>query len=73
MTQEELIQSVSRLASGFTEEFAEWIQGSEKMEELLMDLAAEFVEKNIPVVSEDAQIDVAAELVTSVAVVDIRR
>ena len=61
-------ESVRRLAAGFTDEFAEFCAGHEKMHELMMDLAGEFVEQEIPVVHDDAQIDVASELLLSVTV-----
>ena len=41
------------------------------MHELFMDLASEFVETNIPIVKEDDQIDVAAELLMSVTVTKV--
>jgi hypothetical protein len=36
-----------------------------------MDLASEFVEANVPVVSEDSQIDLAAELIMSITVTKV--
>tara|TARA_R110002049_G_scaffold97626_1_gene237814 strand:+ start:796 stop:1005 length:210 start_codon:yes stop_codon:yes gene_type:complete len=64
-------EAVRRLADGFSEEFAEWCAGHEKMHEMMMDLASEFVEENIPVVSEDSQIDLAAELIMSITVTKV--
>ena len=61
-------EAVRLLASGFADEFAEFCAGDERVQELLMDLAAVFVTENIPVVSEDSQHDVAMELIMSVAI-----
>ena len=61
-------EAVRRLADGFSPEFAEFCAGDERMHELMMDLASEFVEQNIPIVDEEAVIDVASELLMSVTV-----
>ena len=63
--------SIRLLASGFADEFAEFVAGEERVHELMMDLASEFVDKEIPVVTEEAQIDVAAELLMSVTVTKV--
>ena len=60
--------AIRLLAAGFTEEFVEFCAGDERMHELMMDLAGEFVVSNIPVVSDDAQVDVACELIMNVTV-----
>ena len=60
--------AIRLLAAGFTEEYVEFCAGDERMHELMMDLAAEFVEKNIPIVDEEASYDVAAELIMNVTV-----
>ena len=64
-------EAIRLLAQGFSSQFAEEIAGDERMHELMMDLAAEFVEKNIPIVNEDHQIDVAAELLMNVTVREV--
>ena len=64
-------EAIRRLADGFSSEFAEFCAGDERVHELMMDLASEFVEENIPVVSEDSQIDVAAELIMSITVTKV--
>jgi len=61
-------EAVRRLATGFSDEFAEFCAGDERVHELLMDLAAVFVTENIPVVSEDSQHDVAMELIMNVTI-----
>ena len=64
-------EAIRRLASGFSAEFAEFCAGHEMMHDLMMDLATEFVETNIPIVAEDDQIDVASELLMSVTVTKV--
>ena len=64
-------EAVRRLADGFSEEFAEFCAADERLHELCMELASEFVEENIPVVSEDSQIDLAAELIMSITVTKV--
>ena len=64
-------EAIRRLADGFSSEFAEFCAGDERVHELMMDLASEFVEENIPVVSEDSQIDLAAELIMSITVTKV--
>ena len=59
-------EAIRRLATGFADEFSEFCTADERLQELLMDLAAVFVTENIPVVSEDSQHDVAMELIMSV-------
>ena len=64
-------EAIHRLGKGFAHEFAEFLLCHEKVEELFMDLAAEFVDENIPVVAEDAKIDVASELITSINIIKV--
>ena len=64
-------EAIRRLSDGFSSEFAEFCAGDERMHELMMDLAGEFVEENIPVVSEESQIDVASELLMAVTVTKV--
>ena len=54
------------LRDGFKEQFAISVFDSEKFSELLMDLSAEFVEENIPVVDEEMQLEMALLLMESV-------
>ena len=61
-------EAIRLLANGFSSEFAEFCAGDERMHELMMDLASEFVTENIPVVTEESQVDVASELLMSVTV-----
>jgi hypothetical protein len=64
-------EAIRLLANGFSSEFAETIAGDERMHELMMELASEFVETNIPIIKEEDQIDVAAELLMSVTVTTV--
>ena len=61
-------EAIRRLATGFSDEFAEFCAGDERLQEVFMDLAAVFVTENIPVVSEDSQHDVAMELIMNITV-----
>ncbi len=61
-------EAVRRLASGFASEFAEFAAGDERMHELMMDLASEFVDANLPIVREDDATDVAHELMCSITI-----
>ena len=64
-------EAIRRLATGFSDDFAEFCAGDDRMHELMMDLAAEFVQKNIPIVKEDDEFDVAAELLMNVTVREV--
>ena len=61
-------EAIRRLASGFVEEFAEFAAGDERMHELMMELASEFVDTNLPIVREDDSIDVAHELMMGITI-----
>ena len=65
-------EAIRLLAQGFSEQFAEEIAGDERVHELMMDLASEFVENHIPIVSEESQIDMAAELIMNVTVTTVK-
>ena len=68
MTQNYHDQAVRMLAQGYSGEFAEYMAGDERVHELMMDLAAEFVETHLPIVTPGDQLDVAAELIMNVTV-----
>lgn len=61
-------EAIRLLANGFADQFAEQLAGDERMHDLIMELASEFVEAEIPVVSEDSQTDLAMELIMHVTV-----
>ena len=60
--------AIRLLVKGFESLFADYCAADERMHELMMDLASEFVDKEIPIVSEEDQIDLATELIMSVTV-----
>ena len=64
-------EAIRLLANGFSDNFAEDVAGDERVHELMMELAMEFVERNIPIVSEDSQIDMAAELIMNITVTKV--
>jgi hypothetical protein len=47
------------LRDGFKDEFWRFVANNERFDQLMADLATEFVEENIPIVDEDLQIDMA--------------
>ena len=63
--------AIRLLAKGFGSEFCEFAAGDERMHELMLDLAAEFVQKNIPIVKEDDEFDLATELIMNTAVREV--
>ena len=64
-------EAIRRLATGFSSEFAEFCAGDERMHEMMMTLADEFVEQTIPIVKEDDATDVAIELIMGVTVTTV--
>ena len=64
-------EAIRRLATGFGSEFAEFCAGDERMHDIMMTLADEFVEQNIPIVKEDDATDVAMELIMGVTVTSV--
>lgn len=61
-------EAVRRLSAGYASEFAEFAAGDERMHELMMELASEFVDANLPIVKEEDAIDVAHELMMSITI-----
>ena len=62
MTLNKYDEAIRNLADGFSEMFAETVAADERFHDLLMEMADEFVAQEIPIVSEDSQTDLAAEL-----------
>ena len=60
--------AIRLLAAGFAEEFADYAAGNERMHELMMDLAYEFVCESIPIVDEDGSFDLANELIMNTTI-----
>ena len=63
--------AIRLLAAGFAEEFADYAAGNERMHELMMDLAYEFVCESIPIVDEDGTFDVAHELIMNTTITKV--
>ena len=63
--------AIRLLAQGFAEEFSQFAASDERMHELMMELADEFVNKYIPIVDEDTSTDVACELLMSTTVAKV--
>ena len=63
--------AIRLLAAGFSEEFAEYCAGDERVHELMMDLASDFIEVNIPITDEEAGYDLAAELMMNVTMTKV--
>ena len=56
-------QAIRLLASGFAGEFCEYVSNNDRLQELMQDLAFEFVETNIPIIKEVDRLDMASELI----------
>jgi hypothetical protein len=67
-TQAAHAEAIRRLSAGYVSEFAEFAAGDERMHELMMELASEFVEANLPIVKEEDAIDVAHELMMGITI-----
>ena len=64
-------ESIRRLADVYSEDFAEFCAGDERMHELMTDLATEFIVETTPVVREDAKYDLAIELLMSTTITTV--
>lgn len=62
-------RSLLLLRDGFKSDFATFAYADGRMSELLMELASEFVDANIPVVDEDNQTELALMLLESLDIV----
>ena len=62
---------IRNVANSFSSEFAEFCAGDERMHELQMLLAEEFVEQEAPVLDEETATDVACELIMGVTVTSV--
>ena len=60
-----------RMADGFTADFVEFAAGHERMHDIMMEIAYEFVKQNIPILDDDAEFDVANELLLSVTIAKV--
>ena len=62
--------AVNIVATAFTDDFIEWACGQEEVEELIMKLSEMYVSRFIPIIDEDNEIDVAAELANRVTLIE---
>ena len=56
-------RAVNLLAKGYAEDFSEYVSQDERFCELLMELSEKYIERNIPIVDEDAHLELALALV----------
>jgi hypothetical protein len=62
-------KSLRLLRDGFKNEFATFAYADERMTTLLMDLATEFVDTNIPVVDDENQVELSMMLLESLDII----
>ena len=55
-------EAIRLLANGFSSQFSEEVADDDRFHDLLMEMAEEFVEREIPIVAEDDKTDTAFEL-----------
>ena len=56
------------MAAHFSEEFCDYAAGDEKLHEMLIQLAQEFVQENAPVLDEDTVYELADELLIATTI-----
>ena len=61
-------KAIDKVAGTMTQEFIEFLEGNEELTDLMMDLAAQFVETKAGFISEDYQLDVATALLMRTAI-----
>lgn len=61
-------KSIDKVAGTMSAEFIEFLEGNEELTDLMMDLAAQFVETKAGFISEDYQLDVATALLMRTAI-----
>ncbi len=59
-------EAIRRLADGYKEEFTEIVAADERFHDVLMDIVADFIDKEIPIVNEEDKWDLALEMVLRV-------
>jgi hypothetical protein len=64
-------EAIRRLASGFGSDFAEFCASHERMHEVMMELANEFIDTNIPIVNEDDATDLGLEMIMHITVREV--
>ncbi len=64
-------EAIRLLANGFSSQFSETVAASERFHDLLMELAEEFVETEIPITDDDSKTDLAYELIMRVTTKEV--
>ena len=59
-------EAIRRLAEGYKEELAEAIAGDERFHDVCMEIIADFIDKEIPIVNDDDKWDLALEMILRV-------
>ena len=62
---------IRNVANSFSSDFAEFCAGDERMHEMMMTLADEFVQQEAPVLDDETATDVACELIMGVTVTSV--
>ena len=69
MNEQSVTKSLQLLRDGFKREYAERIYNDERTTTLLMELATEFVDTNIPVIDDENQMELALMLMETISIV----
>ena len=59
-------QALQMLASGYKNELVEYIEGDQRLCDLMMELVADFIEEKLPIVDEDAKYDLGFMLMDKI-------
>ena len=66
-------RAIERIAEGCREDFIAYLITHEKLAEAMMDASYDYVTERMPVITEESVIDLAAELLTGVTLIDNKR
>ncbi len=64
-------EGIRLLANGFSSQFAETVAADERFHDLLMEMAEEYVEEEIPIVDEATKFDLGYELMMRVTTKEV--
>ena len=68
MNDQSITKSLQLLRDGFKNDFARCVYEDERMTELLMELASEFVDTNIPLTDDELQIELAQMFIETISI-----
>ena len=68
MNDQSITKSLQLLRDGFKNDFARYVYEDERMTELLMELASEFVDTNIPLTDDELQIELAQMFIETISI-----